>query len=472
MTNPRVYLILLRLRESDEVGARAGIQVTTGYRWWREVGAACPCAEGWVFPFFGGAGWAGCGRSPPVRGGCPGGRAGPDPAAGLPGRTRRCCGRRERTWVAGGPRPGGAVRGGAAGREGPGASRAARKRALTAESSSRWAGAITRTSEDAGSSRTGTCARSARACTPGSAGSRPGWRSRRAERRPGPRLRDPCRAARQDDPAQGAAGPPGPGGAADRGRAGVGDAGRGRCSASARTSPPPGCRGPVAAGMGVGPAVPDRGRGGDKVWGNETIRRHPDEGWLEVKLPVPLAHLANRPHCSYRLSCPVEFSYRGGEAAAQAATGAIRYDIALFRNEAGGTSTRQLAGRPGRARILGELRRHPVVAVDVNRVIWPSWGSGGMGTRSAAGDGPARPGGAARREPDGRLRDAITGLVGTARAAPLPGDRGRRPGLRRGPRGGTGTDTAPGQRAARGEGVSAAWSPACQRANYATGWSR
>ena len=66
-----------------------------------------------------------------------------------------------------------------------------------------------------------------------------------------------------------------------------------------------------------------------KLWGNETIRLHPDEGWLEVRLPGPLAHLANRPHCRYRLSCPVQFSYRAGEVAAQAATGAVRYDISL-----------------------------------------------------------------------------------------------------------------------------------------------
>ena len=65
----------------------------------------------------------------------------------------------------------------------------------------------------------------------------------------------------------------------------------------------------------------------DKPLGNETIRWHPGEGWLEIRLPAPLAHLANRPHGRYRLSCPVEFSYRGGEVAAQAATGAVRYDI-------------------------------------------------------------------------------------------------------------------------------------------------
>jgi hypothetical protein len=49
----------------------------------------------------------------------------------------------------------------------------------------------------------------------------------------------------------------------------------------------------------------------DKHLGNETIRWHPDEGWLEVKLPAALGHLANRPHGRYRLSCPVGFPLPG-----------------------------------------------------------------------------------------------------------------------------------------------------------------
>jgi hypothetical protein len=65
----------------------------------------------------------------------------------------------------------------------------------------------------------------------------------------------------------------------------------------------------------------------DKAWGNETIRWHPDQCWLEVKLPAPLACLGNRPHGRYRLDCQVRFGYRGDEVAAQAATGALRYDI-------------------------------------------------------------------------------------------------------------------------------------------------
>ncbi len=65
----------------------------------------------------------------------------------------------------------------------------------------------------------------------------------------------------------------------------------------------------------------------EAAWGNLTIRWHPIQGWLELKLPTPLAHLANRPHGRYRLTCPVAFPYRGDEVAAQAASGAARYDI-------------------------------------------------------------------------------------------------------------------------------------------------
>jgi hypothetical protein len=65
------------------------------------------------------------------------------------------------------------------------------------------------------------------------------------------------------------------------------------------------------------------------TWRNLTIRWHPVEGWLELKLPGPLTHLANRPHGRYRLTCPVAFPYRGDEVAAQAASGAVRYDITL-----------------------------------------------------------------------------------------------------------------------------------------------
>ena len=69
---------------------------------------------------------------------------------------------------------------------------------------------------------------------------------------------------------------------------------------------------------------------------------------------------------SARLSCPVDFTYRGGDVAAQAATGAIRYDIS--QDPASGRWYLDASWKtpPAQVPSLEELRRHPVVAVDVN----------------------------------------------------------------------------------------------------------
>jgi hypothetical protein len=102
----------------------------------------------------------------------------------------------------------------------------------------------------------------------------------------------------------------------------------------------------------------------DKAWGNETIRWHPDKGWLEVKLPAPLAHLANRPHGRYRLSCPVEFCYRGGDVAAQAATGAVRYDITYDAARGRWYLDASWKATPMAVPSLDELRQHPMLRDD------------------------------------------------------------------------------------------------------------
>jgi IS605 OrfB family transposase len=153
-----------------------------------------------------------------------------------------------------------------------------------------------------------------------------------------------------------------------------------------------------------------------KRWGNETIRFNPDEGWLEVKLPALLAHLANQPHGRYRLSCPVAFTYRGDEVAAQAATGAVRYDIAL--DAASGRwyldASWRAPARPAPA--LGELRQAPVVAVDVN--------AGHLAVAVLAPDGnilgapftvPLDLAGLPAATRDGRLRAAVSVLIATAK---------------------------------------------------------
>ncbi len=151
----------------------------------------------------------------------------------------------------------------------------------------------------------------------------------------------------------------------------------------------------------------------DKRWGNETIRWHPDEGWVEIKLPAPLAHLANRPHGRYRLSCPVVFAHRGGEVAAQASSAAVRYDItydpgrgrwyldASWKTGSGGTPS------------LPVLRCHPVLAVDVNAGHLACWVINPDGNPT----GPPITisldlSGLAASTRDGRLRAAISQLLG------------------------------------------------------------
>jgi IS605 OrfB family transposase len=155
----------------------------------------------------------------------------------------------------------------------------------------------------------------------------------------------------------------------------------------------------------------------DKPWGNETIRVHPDEQWLELKLPAPLAHLANRPHGRCRLSCPVAFSYRGDEVAAQAATGAVRYDISHDPASRRWYLDASWKAAPAPAASLEDLRRHPVVAVDVN--------AGHLAAAVVAADGnvigtpatiPLDLAGLPATTRDGRLRAAISGLIATARA--------------------------------------------------------
>lgn len=180
-------------------------------------------------------------------------------------------------------------------------------------------------------------------------------------------------------------------------------------------------------GGSVGPDLPDRGSAGGpggtadgeaaKAWGNETIRWHPDEGWLEIKLPAPLAHLANRPHGRYRLSCPVGFSYRGDEVAAQAASGAVRYDISY--DPARGRWYIDASWKTASASVpsLDELRAYAVVAVDVNHghlaaaVIAPDGNI--LGASATIPLGLAGRPSATR---DGHLRAAISALIATAKA--------------------------------------------------------
>jgi len=153
-----------------------------------------------------------------------------------------------------------------------------------------------------------------------------------------------------------------------------------------------------------------------KRLGNETIRWDPDEDWLELKLPAPLAHLANAPHGRYRLECPVSFPYRGDEVAAQTASGPVRYDISYDpgRDRWYLDASWRAPARP--VPPLENLRARPVLAVDLNHGHLAAW--------AVTPDGnPAGPpvtvplelAGLPATQRDGRLRAAITTLITLAR---------------------------------------------------------
>jgi hypothetical protein len=298
--------------------------------------------------------------------------------------------------------------------QGEAASRAARKRALTAESSSRWAGAITRTSEDQHrlaernlrAERASLQARirriEARLAVPaaGRFGRLRGYATPAERHAKAIRLRAlKARLTRAERRLEAGAVSVVRGGKAllrtrnNLAAAGLTEAGWRREWEAARLF-----------------LTADGEK--DKAWGNETIRWHPGEGWLEIKLPAPLAHLANRPHGRYRLSCPVGFTYRGSEVADQAASGAVRYDISWDPAHARWYLDASWKAAPTPAVPLEELRQHCVVAVDVNH--------GHLAAAVVASDGnildapvtiPLDLAGRPAATRDGRLRAAITTLI-------------------------------------------------------------
>lgn len=146
--------------------------------------------------------------------------------------------------------------------------------------------------------------------------------------------------------------------------------------------------------------------------GNGSIMVHPDQRWCEVKLPAPLAQLANRSGGRYRLACPVGFTHRRGEWAAHAVTGSIRYDIifdaARRRWYLDASWQLPVVTAPS----LEELRQHWTLGVDLNAGHLDAWVLDSNGnpvgpphTIPLAVDGiPAS-------TRDGRLRAAITAVL-------------------------------------------------------------
>src|SRR6266540_3632735 len=153
----------------------------------------------------------------------------------------------------------------------------------------------------------------------------------------------------------------------------------------------------------------------DKHLGNETVRVHPEEGWLELKLPAPLAHLANRPHGRYRLSCPVRFTHRADEWAAQVESGAVRYDIDFQPDRDRWYLAASWTRPTPPAVTVQQAIAGGVLAVDLNAGHLACWQVDRHGNPVGVGiDIPLALDGMPASTRDGRLRGAISTLLEVA----------------------------------------------------------
>jgi hypothetical protein len=152
-----------------------------------------------------------------------------------------------------------------------------------------------------------------------------------------------------------------------------------------------------------------------KPLGNETIRVHPEQGWLELKLPAPLAHLANAPHGRYRLTCPVRFRHRADEWAEQVASGAVRYDIDFLPNRGRWYCSASWTRPVSAAMTVQQAVADGVLAVDLNAGHLACWHINPDGNPVRVGvDLPLALDGLPASTRDGRLRAAVSALLNLA----------------------------------------------------------
>ncbi|MET7656495.1 MULTISPECIES: IS200/IS605 family accessory protein TnpB-related protein [unclassified Streptomyces] len=110
-----------------------------------------------------------------------------------------------------------------------------------------------------------------------------------------------------------------------------------------------------------------------KRYGNETIRISPD-GEMSIKLPAPLAYLANAPHGRYVLACRVAFVHRGEEWADRVtADRAIAYRIHLDTGRERWYLTASWQIPPTPAIPIEAALAHGVIGVDMNADHLAAW---------------------------------------------------------------------------------------------------
>ncbi|APC35736.1 transposase [Nocardiopsis dassonvillei] len=110
-----------------------------------------------------------------------------------------------------------------------------------------------------------------------------------------------------------------------------------------------------------------------KRHGNETIRITP-EGQVSIRLPAPLAHLANAAHGRYVLSGRVAFAHRGAEWADRVeADGAVAYRLHLDTGRGRWYVTVSWTPQAVPALPLQAALAHGVVGVDANADHLAAW---------------------------------------------------------------------------------------------------
>lgn len=110
-----------------------------------------------------------------------------------------------------------------------------------------------------------------------------------------------------------------------------------------------------------------------KRFGNETIRVTP-EGLVTIKLPAALAHLANAPRGRYQLAVPVRFSYRGGEWADRVhANRAVAYTVTFDPERSRWYLTAAWQPAPVPQVTLGQAIAGGCIGVDTNDDHYAAW---------------------------------------------------------------------------------------------------
>ncbi|MGP4013063.1 IS200/IS605 family accessory protein TnpB-related protein [Streptomyces sp. 4N124] len=110
-----------------------------------------------------------------------------------------------------------------------------------------------------------------------------------------------------------------------------------------------------------------------KRYGNETIRVTPD-GEVSLKLPAPLAHLVNAPHGRYVLTARVSFAHRGEQWADRVtANRAVAYRIHEDTDRGRWYLTASWTNPPVALVPLQAARAHGLVGVDTNADHLAAW---------------------------------------------------------------------------------------------------